>query len=108
MIVKILDNALVELYKTGKTSDKRYRKLTPNIVHAFVKTVKIMEAVKQVENLKQYNGLRYERLATSKSERRESVRLNNKWRLIFSSSASAGIIIDTIELIEINAHYGDN
>ena len=47
MNIKFLDDALSELYETGKTSDKKYKKICKNtkLVNGYIKAVGIMYRV---------------------------------------------------------------
>ena len=45
------DEALIELYLRGKTSDKRYKKMPVQAVKGFKKAVDIMKAVDRIEDL---------------------------------------------------------
>lgn len=102
------NEALAEIITTGKTTDRRYKKLPASVINGFLKAYNIMRAVNRIEDLFQHKGLNYERLKGNKSQY-ESVRCNIQYRLIFvSSAADDTLIIQNIELIEISNHYGDN
>ena len=45
------DEALLELYINGKTSDKRYRSLPPQVIKGFKKAVDYMKAAQRIEDL---------------------------------------------------------
>ena len=79
------DNALEELYKEGKTKDKKYKTLQKDIIKRFVKTVDILSAVDKIETLFLFNSLHYEKLIGDKKGL-ESVRVNDKYRLEFFTS----------------------
>lgn len=99
------DEALLELYENGKTSDKRYRKLPKEAIKGYAKAVNKMKAATRIEDIMRDGGLRYERLSGKRHDE-ESVRCNDVWRLIFKSSPAEGsIVITEIELIEISHHY---
>lgn len=98
------NEALVDLIQFGKTKDKKYRGLPKGVVSGFLKAYKILKREERVENLYKYKGLNYEKLS---GEDIESVRCNDKYRLMFHSSAKENAIILTeIELLEITNHYG--
>ena len=82
------DNALEELYKEGKTKDKKYKTLQKDIIKRFVKTVDILRAVDKIETLFLFNSLHYEKLIGDKKGL-ESVRVNDKYRLEFFTSIEA-------------------
>ncbi len=102
------NEALAELIATGKTTDRRYRKLPASVINGFLKAYNTLRAVDRIEELYQHKGLHYERLKGNLSQY-ESVRCNIQYRLIFiSRAADDTLIIKDIELIEISKHYGDN
>lgn len=99
------DEALLELYVNGKTSDKRYKKLPTQVIKGYKKAVDYMKAAQRIEDLFRLKGLNYEALHGNRKGQ-ESVRCNDAWRLIFRSSPLDGsIIITEIELLEITHHY---
>lgn len=103
----ITDNeALLELYMTGRSNDKSYKKLPKSTISGFVKAVNIIKKAKRIEDLFQCKGLNYERLKGDLKDF-ESVRCDLKYRLLFKSSAlDNSIIITEVELFEITDHYG--
>jgi toxin HigB-1 len=99
------DEALLELYENGKTSDKRYRRLPTPVIKGYRKAVDHLIAARRIEDLFPLKGLNYEALKGDRKGQ-ESVRCNGAWRLIFRSSPLDGsIIITEIELLEISHHY---
>ncbi len=99
------DEALLEIYVNGKTSDKKYKKLPPQVIKGFIKAVNYMKAARRIEDLFRVKGLNYEALVGDRKGQ-ESVRCNGAWRLIFQSSPKDGsVIITEIELFEISHHY---
>lgn len=99
------DKALFELFKDGKTTDKRYKKLPIEAIKGYVKAINKMRAATRLEDIMRDYGLRYERLIGDRKGQ-ESVRCNNTWRLIFRSYPEENsIVITEIELIEITHHY---
>lgn len=99
------DEALLELYENGKTSDKRYRRLPIQVIKGYKKAVDYMRAAQRIEDLFRLKGLNYEALHGDRIGQ-ESVRCNDTWRLIFKSSPLDGsIVITEIELLEISHHY---
>lgn len=108
MNVSYKDPALYELYMTGSTKDKKYKKLCKDerLVKGYRKVVKIMYDVKSAKELRNYSSLHYEKLKYQKDEPKSSVRIVNGMieRLIFTETAN-GI---EVELIEIDdTHYGN-
>lgn len=105
MNVIFIDNALQELYETGKTKDSRYKKLCRNksFVEDYIGVIDLMVSVEKVEELKTYSFLHYEKL---KHRPESSVRIDNGRveRLLFTEHED-GI---EVRLIEIDStHYGN-
>ena len=105
MNVLFTDNALEELYKTGKTKDSRYKKLCRNksFIEDYIGVIDLMLSVNKVEDLKTYSYLHYEKL---RYRPESSVRIDNRRveRLIFTEHED-GI---EVRLIEIDSnHYGN-
>ena len=99
------DEALLELYENGKTSDKRYIRLPIQVIRGYKKAVDYMKVAQRIEDLFRLKGLNYEVLHGDRKGQ-ESVRCNGAWRLIFRSFPIDGsIIITEIELLEISHHY---
>lgn len=105
MNVIFKDEALQELYETGKTKDSRYKKLCRNkrFVKDYIDVVTLMMSVDNVDDLKTYSYLHYEKL---KYRPESSVRIDNGRveRLLFTEHED-GI---EVKLIEIDSnHYGN-
>lgn len=105
MNVIFTDDALKELYETGKTKDSRYKKLCRNksFVEDYIQVVGIMLTVDKAADLSNYSYLHYERL---RYRPESSVRIDNGRfeRLIFTEHDN-GI---EVRLIEIDSkHYGN-
>lgn len=101
------DKALAELYASGKTAARKYKRMCRNgrLVEGYQRAVSIMYDVESTDDLRPFSFLHYERL---RHQRRplSSVRLANGMveRLIFAETED-GV---EVELIEINdTHYGD-
>jgi len=95
---------LQELYEVGKTTDKQYR-FQPQIVAKYQKTVAILGSVSRVEDLFRYHSLRYEGLKGSKAGI-ESVRVNDQYRIEFTTTRVASEIVLTIcNILELSNHY---
>lgn len=105
MNVIFIDNALQELYETGKTKDSRYKKLCRNksFVEDYIGVIDLMVSVDKVDELRTYSFLHYEKL---KHRPESSVRIDNGRveRLLFTEHED-GI---EVRLIEIDStHYGN-
>ncbi|GHT52596.1 hypothetical protein AGMMS49982_13250 [Bacteroidia bacterium] len=95
---------LRELYKTGKTTDKKHR-FQPQVAEKYRKTIDILESVASVEGLFVYNGLQYEKLHGDK-EGLESVRVNNQYRIEFTTSQVVSETVVTVcDIEELSNHY---
>lgn len=106
MTIEFEDEAIRELAETGRSSDKRYRKLRSNakFKNDFSYVLRILVSAQVVDELKAYKALNYERLKGDMVGV-SSVRIGytSKYRLIFSE-CDGGV---KIKLIEVNEHYGD-
>ena len=104
MVIEFEKEYLSELYYNGKAKEKQYR-FQPQVVKKYVKVVNILESVSRIEDLFLYNSLNYEALVGDKKGR-ESVAVNKKYRLEFSSRKAEGETTITIcRLLELSNHY---
>lgn len=106
LIIEYEDETIETLIKTGKSNDKRYKKLASNasFKRDLSKVILILRSVSNAKDLGRYGQLHYEALKYD-FVGKNSVRIgyNSKYRLIFEEFEN-GI---RINLIEINEHYGD-
>lgn len=106
LVIEYEDEAIETLIKTGKSNDKRYKKLSSNtsFKRDLAKVILILRSVSNAKDLGRYGQLHYEVLKYDFAGK-HSVRIgyNSKYRLIFEEFDN-GI---RINLIEINEHYGD-
>ena len=105
MIIEFEKDYLRELYETGKTTDKKHR-FQPQVVNGYLKCVKALDEAACIEDLFQYNALRYEKLKGDK-QGFSSVRINDQYRLVFRESVNSDNIseITVCSLIDITNHY---
>lgn len=95
---------LRELYLTGKSSGKKYR-FQPNVIEKYRKTIDLLESLSSTEDLYRYHSLNYEVLK-GKKEGIESVRVNDQYRIEFTTIRSASEIVVTIcNILELSNHY---
>lgn len=92
---------LRELYYEGKTNDKQHR-YQPQIVRKYIRVVNILDSVDKATDMFRYRALHYEKLVGDKAGL-ESVRVNDKYRIEFKTTAEGGITICNI--IELSNHY---
>ena len=98
------DQALADLFFTGSTDDKRYKRLRKDLILRYVKVVNYMRAARRIEELFYINSLHYEK-KVGKLNGMEAVRINDQYRLLFRSSPNKqGIIVNAL-LTEISKHY---
>ncbi len=103
MDIIFTDAALLELYTTGKTKDKRYRSLPKGVIKGYKKAIDMIRPLKRIEDLFPFNSLDYHRL---QAEDEETVRCNDQYRLHFHSSLTdSTLVMDKISLIKISNHY---
>ena len=108
MRVIFKEDALRELYETGKTKERKYKLVCKKkkLVEGFQRAVSIMYDVESTEQLRIFSFLHYEPLKYQDKEPKSSLRLVNGMveRLIFTETKD-GI---EVELIEIDStHYGN-
>jgi len=104
MQVNISDKDLEELIQTGKNNKyKKYSK-DKKFLEGLARVYKIMQIVKNVESLRQYSYLHYEKLANNVNL--SSVRIVNcKVERLLFEEINEGI---EITIIELNTdHYGN-
>ena len=105
MKITFSDEALSELYETGKTTSRKYKQLckSKKLVDGYIRAVNVMKDVPSTKDLHLFSFLHYEKLT---HDPRSSVRIVNGMveRLLFYETDD-GI---EVELIEIDStHYGN-
>lgn len=105
MKITFKDEALSELYETGKTKDRKYKQLCKNkkLVDGYIRAVSIMYRTETTRELHEYSFLHYERL---EHDPRSSIRIvNGKVERLLFTETEDGV---EVELIEIDStHYGN-
>ena len=104
MNIEFDDKALEELYTTGITKERKYKKLSQDVVKQYVKTVNYIKAATRVEDLYLIKSLHYEKKKGDLNGV-EAVWINTQYRLHFESSPDGNGIIVNALLIEISKHY---
>lgn len=95
---------LKELYEFGKANDKKHR-FQPDIVRRYKRCIDIIISVPDVTSLCKYNGLSFEKLSGNKKDFC-SVRVNNQYRIEFTTTEVQGEVVTTIcNIIELSNHY---
>jgi len=96
---------LRELYKTGKTTDKKHR-FQPQIINGYLKCVRVLHRAIRIEDLFLIKSLNYEKLKGDKKGL-SSVRINDQYRLEFREIANPNNIlkIEICSLVDITNHY---
>lgn len=104
MNVEFEDRALEEMFLTGATKDKKYKRLPQDIVKRYIKVVNYLRSARRIEVLFLINSLHYEKKKGEMSGT-DAVWINNQYRLLFRSSPDdQGIIVNAL-LTEISKHY---
>ena len=104
MNIAFESSSLEELYTTGKTSDRLYKRLPQDIIKRFIKVVNYIKAVRRLEDLFSIKSLHYEKKKGDLNGV-DAVWINNQYRLLFYSSPNEeGIIVNAL-LFEISKHY---
>lgn len=95
---------LSELYYNGKCNDKRHR-YQQSIVKRYIRVVDILESVNSTEDLYRFHALNYEVLVGD-LKGLESVRVGDKYRLIFKTTKTDTTPIITIcNIQDLTNHY---
>lgn len=104
--VRIENIGLLEMYSIGVTTNAEYSKIDSMVVKAFVNTVNKIKAIPNINFLKAYNGLRYEKLSKDLTGF-ISLRVNDQWRLICKSNeVDNTLTITDIAIHKLSKHYG--
>jgi proteic killer suppression protein len=95
---------LSEMYKTGKTTDKK-RRFQPEIIRKYISIINLMIDQPNTVALKKYNSLNYELLKGDKAGI-SSVRVNDQYRIEFTTSQVVSETVVTVcNIIELSNHY---
>ena len=90
MIITFRDDALSELYETGKTTDRKYKYICKNkkLLDGYIRAVNIMYNIESTDKLKPFSFLHYEKLKYQHEGPKSSVRLANRMieRLLFTET----------------------
>lgn len=101
----LMNQELLDLYETGKC--RRYKEVerNPELLEGFIRAVEIMKMVTEVNELKGFSYLHYEKLKYEWTGY-SSVRLSNRHvhRLIFTETPD-GLEVDLEEIDD--THYGN-
>jgi len=81
MEILFKEKYLQEMYRTGKTTDKKHR-FQPDIIRRYIRVVDIMIGQPDTLGLRKYKGLNYEQLKGDKVGL-SSVRVNDQYRIEF-------------------------
>ena len=104
MEIAFKEEYLRELYELGKTKDKKHR-FQPQVITKYRKTVDILEAVVNTEDLYRFNALHCEALKGDKKGI-ESVRINDQYRIEFTTTEAASeTVVMICNIIELSNHY---
>ena len=87
-----------------QTSDKKHR-FQPEVVRKYIKVVNILKYANTVEDLFPFNSLNYKKLIGDMAGK-ESVRVTDKYRLVFQTEKVEDDIVVTIcNILELSNHY---
>lgn len=104
MNVTFEDSALEELFLSGKTTAKKYSRLSQDVMKRYVKVVNYIKAASRIEDLFTVCSLHYEKKCGS-LKGVEAVWITAQYRLLFHSTPNKdGIIVNAL-LEEISKHY---
>ena len=92
------------MYKTGKTTDKKYR-FQPAIIRKYIRVIDLLIDQPDTLALKKYNSLNYEKLKGVKAGL-SSVRVNEQYRIEFEEKTVNNQTVATIcNIAELSNHY---
>jgi toxin HigB-1 len=95
---------LRDLYKIGKTSDKKHR-FQPDIVRKYQRCIDILLGAKSIEVLYNMHSLNYEVLRGDKADI-SSIRVNNQYRVEFTVKGNdIDPLITVCSILELSNHY---
>ena len=95
---------LSELYYNGKSSDKKHR-FQPDIVKRYTHVINTLISANRFEDLFPLRSLNYEKLEGD-MKGYESVRVNDKYRVIFrSEKIESEQLITVCNIIDLTNHY---
>ncbi len=104
MNITFENTALAELYHNGTTQERRYKRLTQDIIKRYIKVVNFLRAARRLEDLFLIKSLHYEK-KEGDLKGVDVVWINNQYRLFFYSSPDeSGIVVNAL-LFEISKHY---
>lgn len=104
MVVIFEKTYLRELYESGRTSDKKHR-YQQDIIKRYQKRVETLIAVPTPETLYKFNSLNFEALDGDRIGR-YSVRVNNKYRIVFTlDEVRDQPMITLCNIVELSNHY---
>ena len=104
MIVTFDKDYLRDLYKIGKTSDKKHR-FQPEIIRKYKRCIDILIDANAIEMLYTIKSLHYEALRGEKLGI-SSIRVNNQYRIEFTiTDNSAEPIVTVCNILELSNHY---
>jgi proteic killer suppression protein len=105
MKVEFEKDYLRDLYKKGKTTDKKHR-FQPQVVNGYVKCVRALQRAIRIEDLFLIKSLNYEKLKGGKKGL-SSVRINDQYRVEFREirNPNNSLEVEICSLIDITNHY---
>ncbi|GAA4342081.1 type II toxin-antitoxin system RelE/ParE family toxin [Flaviaesturariibacter amylovorans] len=105
MDIEFATQMLADLY-AGKVENYNEFRSNPTLVKQYIKAITMLRAALRIEQLFQFNGLRYKKLSGD-LKGYSSVRINKQYRILFTEvvSETDAPQINLIRLEEINKHY---
>jgi len=104
MVVYFKQNYLQEMYKTGKSTDKKHR-FQPEIIRKYIRVVDLMISQPDVLALMKYHSLNYEKLQGNKAGL-SSVRVNDQYRIEFEETIVENQTVASVcNITELSNHY---
>jgi len=105
MVIEFEKEYLEELYKNGKSKNKKHR-FQPQVIRQYKQTIDKLRPAQQIEDLFPIKSLNYEKLSGDKKGL-ESVKVNDQYRIEFRTSIEGQEpnTITICSIIELSNHY---
>jgi proteic killer suppression protein len=104
MEVRFSKDYLREMYRTGKTTDKKHR-FQPGIIRKYIRVIDLLINQPDTSTLVKFKSLNYEKLKGDKSGL-SSVRINDQYRIEFEEITTANqTFAEICNITELSNHY---
>lgn len=104
MKIEFSETYLQDLYKKGKTKNKKHR-FQPQVINKYIQKIDILRNAKSTEDLYPFKSLNYEVLTNTNG--RQSIRVDGKYRIEFytRTEGKEPEIITICDIVDLSTHY---